>query len=126
MHTGSHKLNNALGQCLLAKRMGKPRIIAETGAGPARRRDRDGVRAARAGVRRLHGHRGHAPQKPNVQRMRLLGATVSGVDAGSRTLKEAVSPRSATGSPTSPTPTTRSARASARPRSPRSCATCSA
>ena len=66
MHTGSHKLNNALGQCLLAKRMGKPRIIAETGAG------QHGVATATAcallgpGVRRLHGHGGHAP--PDAQR----------------------------------------------------------
>ena len=66
MHTGSHKLNNALGQCLLAKRMGKPRIIAETGAG------QHGVATATAcallgpGVRRLHGHRGHPA--PDAQR----------------------------------------------------------
>ena len=91
MHTGSHKLNNALGQCLLAKRMGKPRIIAETGAG------QHGVATATAcallGIECVvyMGTEDMRRQLPNVQRMRLLGATVSGVDAGSRTLKEAVS-----------------------------------
>jgi tryptophan synthase beta chain len=91
MHTGSHKLNNALGQCLLAKRMGKPRIIAETGAG------QHGVATATAcallGLECVvyMGTEDIRRQMPNVQRMRLLGATVSGVDAGSRTLKEAVS-----------------------------------
>ena len=91
MHTGSHKLNNALGQCLLAKRMGKPRIIAETGAG------QHGVATATAcallGLECVvyMGTEDMRRQRPNVQRMRLLGATVSGVDAGSRTLKEAVS-----------------------------------
>jgi len=91
MHTGSHKLNNALGQCLLARRMGKPRIIAETGAG------QHGVAAATAcallGLECVvyMGTEDMRRQLPNVQRMRLLGATVSGVEAGSRTLKEAVS-----------------------------------
>ena len=60
-HTGAHKINNALGQVVLARRLGKRRIIAETGRRPARRRDRDRVRAVRARVRRLHGLRGHAP-----------------------------------------------------------------
>jgi tryptophan synthase beta chain len=91
MHTGSHKLNNALGQCVLAKRMGKPRIIAETGAG------QHGVATATAcallGLECVvyMGTEDMRRQLPNVQRMRLLGARVSGVDAGSRTLKEAVS-----------------------------------
>jgi len=91
MHTGSHKLNNALGQCLLAKRMGKPRIIAETGAG------QHGVATATAcallGLECVvyMGTEDMRRQMPNVQRMRLLGATVAGVEAGSRTLKEAVS-----------------------------------
>jgi tryptophan synthase beta chain len=91
MHTGSHKLNNALGQCLLAARMGKPRIIAETGAG------QHGVAAATAcallGLECVvyMGTEDMRRQRPNVERMRLLGATVSGVDAGTRTLKEAVS-----------------------------------
>jgi tryptophan synthase beta chain len=90
-HTGSHKLNNALGQALLARRMGKRRIIAETGAG------QHGV--ATATVCALMGlecfvYMGVEDmrrQQPNVQRMQLLGATVHPVDAGARTLKEATS-----------------------------------
>jgi tryptophan synthase beta chain len=91
LHTGAHKINNALGQCLLAKRMGKTRIIAETGAG------QHGVATATAcallGVECVvyMGTEDMRRQRPNVQRMGLLGATVSPVDAGSRTLKEAVS-----------------------------------
>ncbi len=65
-HTGAHKINNALGQVVLARRLGKTRIIAETGAGPARRRHRDRLRAVRARMRRLHGLRGHAP--PGAER----------------------------------------------------------
>ncbi len=90
-HTGSHKLNNALGQALLAKRMGKPRIIAETGAG------QHGVAAATAcallGLECVvyMGEEDIRRQQPNVQRMRLLGASVVAVDAGARTLKEAIS-----------------------------------
>jgi len=90
-HTGSHKLNNALGQALLAKRMGKRRIIAETGAG------QHGV--ATATVCALldlecvvyMGVQDTRRQRPNVQRMQLLGATVHPVDAGAQTLKEATS-----------------------------------
>jgi tryptophan synthase beta chain len=90
-HTGSHKLNNALGQALLASRMGKRRIIAETGAG------QHGV--ATATVSALlglecviyMGTEDTRRQKPNVQRMELLGATVNPVDAGAKTLKEATS-----------------------------------
>ena len=90
-HTGSHKLNNALGQVLLARRMGKRRIIAETGAG------QHGV--ATATVCALMdmecviymGVEDTRRQQPNVQRMQLLGATVLPVDAGARTLKEATS-----------------------------------
>jgi tryptophan synthase beta chain len=90
-HTGSHKLNNALGQALLAKRMGKRRIIAETGAG------QHGV--ATATVCALldldctiyMGTEDTRRQAPNVQRMELLGAQVRPVDAGARTLKEATS-----------------------------------
>jgi tryptophan synthase beta chain len=91
MHTGSHKLNNALGQALLAKRMGKHRIIAETGAG------QHGVASATAcallGLECIvyMGAEDIRRQAPNVQRMRLLGAEVASVDAGARTLKEAVS-----------------------------------
>jgi tryptophan synthase beta chain len=90
-HTGSHKLNNALGQVLLAKRMGKRRIIAETGAG------QHGV--ATATVCALlemecviyMGVEDTRRQRPNVQRMQLLGASVEPVDAGAKTLKEATS-----------------------------------
>jgi tryptophan synthase beta chain len=90
-HTGSHKLNNALGQALLARRMGKQRIIAETGAG------QHGV--ATATVCALlgldcvvyMGVEDTRRQRPNVQRMELLGATVKPVAAGARTLKEATS-----------------------------------
>jgi tryptophan synthase beta chain len=91
MHTGSHKLNNALGQALLAKRMGKERIIAETGAG------QHGVASATAcALLDLEcivymGAEDIRRQAPNVQRMRLLGAQVVSVEAGARTLKEAVS-----------------------------------
>jgi tryptophan synthase beta chain len=89
-HTGAHKINNALGQGLLAKRMGKQRIIAETGAG------QHGV--ATATVCALLGldcivYMGvddMARQRPNVFRMRLLGAEVRGVTSGSRTLKDAI------------------------------------
>ena len=74
LHTGAHKINNALGQALLARRMGKKRIIAETGAGQHGVATRDGVRAARARVRRLHGRaRTCARQALNVDRMQLLG-----------------------------------------------------
>lgn len=89
-HTGAHKINNALGQGLLAKRMGKRRVIAETGAG------QHGV--ATATVCALLGlecvvYMGvddMARQRPNVFRMRLLGAEVRGVSSGSRTLKDAI------------------------------------
>ena len=126
-HTGSHKLNNALGQALLAKRMGKPRDHRRDRRGPARRRHRDRLRAARPGVRRLHGRRGHPP--PGAQRRADAAARreVVPVEAGARTLKEATSARrSATGSPTSRHATTSSARPSARRRTRRSSATCSA
>jgi tryptophan synthase beta chain len=90
-HTGSHKLNNALGQALLARRMGKPRVIAETGAG------QHGVASATAcallGLECVvyMGEEDIRRQQPNVQRMELLGARVEPVGAGARTLKEAVS-----------------------------------
>ena len=90
-HTGAHKINNALGQALLAKRMGKPRIIAETGAG------QHGVAAATAcALLDLEcivymGTEDIRRQKPNVERMSLLGARVEPVELGARTLKEAVS-----------------------------------
>ncbi len=90
-HTGAHKINNAIGQALLAKRMGKPRVIAETGAG------QHGVAAATASALLdlecvvYMGTEDMRRQRPNVERMRLLGAQVVGVEAGARTLKEAVS-----------------------------------
>ncbi len=90
-HTGAHKINNALGQALLARRMGKRRIIAETGAG------QHGVATATAcALLDLEcvvymGTEDIRRQRPNVQRMELLGASVRPVEAGSRTLKEATS-----------------------------------
>lgn len=90
-HTGAHKMNNAIGQALLAKRMGKRRVVADTGAG------QHGVASATAcamlGLECVvyMGTEDMQRQEPNVFRMRLLGATVHPVDAGSRTLKEAVS-----------------------------------
>ena len=91
LHTGAHKINNALGQALLAIRMGKRRIIAETGAG------QHGVASATAcALLDLEcvvymGAEDIRRQAPNVQRMGLLGATVVPVEAGARTLKEATS-----------------------------------
>lgn len=89
-HTGAHKINNTLGQGLLARRMGKRRVVAETGAG------QHGVATATAAaLLRLEcvvymGTEDMARQAPNVDRMRLLGAEVRAVDAGSRTLKDAI------------------------------------
>jgi tryptophan synthase beta chain len=90
-HTGAHKINNAIGQGLLARRMGKRRVIAETGAG------QHGVATATAcALLDLEcvvymGTEDMRRQAPNVERMRLLGAEVAPVEAGARTLKEAVS-----------------------------------
>ncbi|MCL4103549.1 UNVERIFIED_CONTAM: hypothetical protein GTU68_059628 [Idotea baltica] len=90
LHTGAHKINNALGQILLAKRLGKTRIIAETGAG------QHGVAtatvAARFGMKCIvyMGAIDMERQHLNVVRMRLMGAEVRGVEAGQKTLKEAV------------------------------------
>ncbi len=90
-HTGAHKINNAIGQALLARQMKKPRVIAETGAG------QHGVAvatvAAMFGLKCeiYMGTEDMQRQALNVYRMRLLGATVTGVDAGSRTLKDAIS-----------------------------------
>jgi tryptophan synthase beta chain len=90
LHGGAHKFNNALGQGLLARRMGKRRLIAETGAG------QHGVATAMIGAA-LHlptevymGTRDMERQAPNVQRMRLLGAKVHPVSSGSQTLKDAI------------------------------------
>jgi tryptophan synthase beta chain len=91
LHTGAHKLNNALGQALLAQRLGKRRIVAETGAG------QHGVASAtvcaRFGLECVvyMGEEDMRRQRPNVERMHLLGAEVRPVDFGTRTLKEATS-----------------------------------
>ncbi len=90
LHTGAHKINNAIGQGLLCVRMGKPRIVAETGAG------QHGVASATVAARLglqctvYMGTEDMARQSLNVARMRMLGAEVVGVDAGSRTLKDAI------------------------------------
>ena len=90
-HTGAHKINNAIGQALVAKHTGKTRIVAETGAG------QHGVATATVcsmlGLKCVvyMGTEDMKRQEPNVFKMRLLGAEVRGVDAGSKTLKEAVS-----------------------------------
>ncbi|MFN0061697.1 MAG: tryptophan synthase subunit beta [Myxococcaceae bacterium] len=90
LHTGAHKLNNTLGQVRLAKRMGKRRIIAETGAG------QHGVATAVACARHglpcevFMGSEDVRRQAPNVQRMRLFGATVRPVESGTKTLKDAM------------------------------------
>jgi tryptophan synthase beta chain len=89
-HTGAHKINNALGQALLVRRMGKRRIVAETGAG------QHGVASASAAARLglecvvYMGTVDIARQQPNVFRMKLLGAEVRPVDSGSQTLKDAI------------------------------------
>ncbi len=89
-HTGAHKVNNTVGQALLAKRMGKPRVIAETGAG------QHGVAtatiAARLGLECVvyMGSEDIKRQSPNVYRMKLLGAKVVPVESGSKTLKDAL------------------------------------
>src|SRR5712664_3225345 len=90
LHTGAHKINNAIGQGLLAVKMGKPRIIAETGAG------QHGVASATVGAHLglkctvYMGTEDMARQALNVARMRMLGAEVIGVESGSRTLKDAI------------------------------------
>ena len=90
-HTGAHKINNAVGQGLLARRMGKRRVIAETGAG------QHGVATATAcallGLECIvyMGTEDMRRQRPNVERMKLMGARIEPVEAGARTLKEAVS-----------------------------------
>ncbi len=90
LHTGAHKINNAIGQGLLAVKMGKPRIVAETGAG------QHGVASATVAAHLgldctvYMGTDDMARQAPNVSRMRILGAKVVGVESGSRTLKDAI------------------------------------
>ncbi len=89
-HTGAHKINNTIGQALLARHMGKTRLIAETGAG------QHGVASATVAARlglECHVYMGEKDivrQAPNVYRMKLLGARVVSVDSGSRTLKDAM------------------------------------
>src|SRR6185503_5808900 len=89
-HTGAHKVNNTVGQALLARRMGKPRVIAETGAG------QHGVAAATVAARYgmecvvYMGSEDVLRQSPNVYRMHLLGAKVVPVESGSKTLKDAL------------------------------------
>lgn len=89
-HTGAHKINNVIGQAMLAKRMGKPRVIAETGAG------QHGVAAATIAARYgmecvvYMGSEDVKRQAQNVYRMKLLGATVVPVESGSKTLKDAL------------------------------------
>jgi tryptophan synthase beta chain len=89
-HTGAHKINNTIGQALLARRMGKPRVIAETGAG------QHGVASATVAARYgmecvvYMGSDDVKRQAPNVYRMKLLGATVVPVESGSKTLKDAL------------------------------------
>ena len=89
-HTGAHKINNALGQALLVKRMGKKRIVAETGAG------QHGVASATAAALLgldcvvYMGSVDIARQEPNVFRMKLLGAEVRPVESGTKTLKDAI------------------------------------
>ncbi len=89
-HTGAHKINNTVGQVLLAKKMGKKRIIAETGAG------QHGVATAAVAARHgleciiFMGEEDIGRQSPNVYRMKLLGATVCTVDSGTKTLKDAM------------------------------------
>ena len=90
LHTGAHKLNNTLGQCLIAKKMGKTRVIAETGAG------QHGVATATAcafmGLKCIvyMGKKDVMRQEPNVKKMELLGAEVVSVDKGGATLKDAI------------------------------------
>jgi tryptophan synthase beta chain len=90
LHTGAHKINNCIGQGLLTARMGKRRVIAETGAG------QHGVATAAVCARMgleccvYMGTDDMARQRLNVVRMRMLGASVTGVDSGSRTLKDAI------------------------------------
>ena len=90
LHTGAHKINNTIGQCLLTRRMGKPRVIAETGAG------QHGVATAAAAARFgldctvYMGVEDARRQHLNVERMKLMGTEVREVDSGSRTLKDAI------------------------------------
>ena len=90
LHGGAHKLNNALGQVLLAKKMGKDRIIAETGAGQHGTATAMASAALNMDCEIYMGAKDMERQRPNVFRMRLMGATVTPVEAGSATLKDAI------------------------------------
>ena len=113
-HTGAHKVNNVLGQILLARRMKKPRVIAETGAGM------HGVATAtlcaKFGIKCVvyMGSVDVERQKPNVLRMKALGAEVRPVTSGSSTLKDAMNEALRDWVPTSPTRSTASAPSRAR------------
>jgi tryptophan synthase beta chain len=89
-HTGAHKMNNVLGQILLAQRMGKPRVIAETGAGQHGVATATGAALLGLSCEVFMGEEDVRRQAPNVRRMELLGAKVSPVKSGSRTLKDAM------------------------------------
>ncbi len=89
-HTGAHKMNNVLGQILLAKRMGKPRVIAETGAGQHGVASATGAALLGLQCEVFMGAEDVRRQAPNVRRMHLLGAKVTAVQSGSRTLKDAM------------------------------------
>ena len=108
-HTGAHKINNTIGQILLARRMGKRRIIAETGAG------QHGVATATVcALMNMEcivymGKTDVERQHVNVEKMKMLGATVVPVTSGNMTLKDATTKPYATGAATPPTPTTSSA-----------------
>ena len=121
-HSGAHKINNALGQALLARRMGKRRVIAETGAG------QHGVASATAAALLglecvvYMGAVDIARQQPNVLRMKLLGAEVRPVDAGTCTLKDAINEAIRDWVTNVRTRTTCSARRSARTPTRPSCA----
>ena len=124
-HTGAHKINNALGQALLAKRLGAKRIVAETGAG------QHGVASAAACARVglpctvYMGAVDMERQAPNVGRMKLLGATVVPVTSGDQTLRAAIDEAFRDWVAQSrPTPSTSSAPRSARTRIRISCASC--
>jgi tryptophan synthase beta chain len=89
-HTGAHKMNNVLGQILLAQRMGKPRVIAETGAGQHGVATATGAALLGLQCEVFMGAEDVRRQAPNVRRMHLLGAKVTAVQSGSRTLKDAM------------------------------------
>ena len=88
-HTGAHKINNTIGQILLARRMGKKRIIAETGAGQRRGGNSHSLCPDEHGVHRIHGQNGCRTPAHQCRKMKMLGATVVPVTSGNMTLKDA-------------------------------------